>query len=93
MYDVKICEAIKHLACLQITYEGTIRLVEPHAYGHDKAGHELLRAWQTQPAPEDWRSFRVDKATSIAITITRFSGPRRGYVRNDKSMTRIYCQL
>jgi predicted DNA-binding transcriptional regulator YafY len=93
MYDVKICEAIRGLVLLQITYDGTIRLVEPHAYGHDKAGHELLRAWQTQPAPEDWRSFQIDKATSIAITNTRFSGPRLGYMRNDKQMDRIYCQL
>jgi predicted DNA-binding transcriptional regulator YafY len=92
MSDV-ICEAITHLVLLEITYRGTVRIVEPHAYGRDKARHELLRAWQTQPAPADWRSFRINNATSIAITKTHFSGPRPGYVRNDKQMDRLYCQL
>jgi hypothetical protein len=79
---------------LQITYEGKIRLVEPHAYGIDEEDHELLRAWQLSPLPDDWRTFRVDKAAYIAIADICFSQPRPGYKRNDAAMKkRIYCQL
>jgi predicted DNA-binding transcriptional regulator YafY len=94
MYNPAICEAIKERRLLQLTYEQKIRLVEPHAYGIDDEDHELLRAWQISPLPDDWRTFRLDKATGIAITPTRFSQPRPGYKRNDTAMKkRIYCQL
>jgi predicted DNA-binding transcriptional regulator YafY len=93
VYTVKICQAISKQLMLHFEYDGKFRTVEPHTYGHDKTGNELLRAWQMFPEPEDWRSFRLDKATSIAISTTRFLGPRVGYVRNDKAMGAIYCQL
>ena len=94
MYNPGICEAIKERRVLQITYERKIRLIEPHAYGIDDEDHELLRAWQQLPLPEDWRTFRLDKTTGIAITATRFLQPRPGYNRNDSAMKKkIYCQL
>jgi predicted DNA-binding transcriptional regulator YafY len=94
MFNPVICDAIQKRCVLQITYERQIRLVEPHAYGVDDEDHELLRAWQLSPLPDDWRTFRLDKATYIAITDTRFVQPRPGYKRNDTAMKkRIYCQL
>jgi predicted DNA-binding transcriptional regulator YafY len=94
MFNPVICQAIENRCVLQITYERKIRQVEPHAYGIDDENHELLRAWQQSPLPNDWRMFRLDKATGIAITNTHFSQPRPGYKRNDAAMKRrIYCQL
>jgi hypothetical protein len=94
MFNPVICQAIEGRRVLQITYEGKIRLVEPHAYGIDEEDHELLRAWQLSPLPDDWRTFSVDKAAYIAIADIRFSQPRPGYKRNDAAMRkRIYCQL
>ena len=93
MNNPTICQAIDGMFLLQITYDNKIRLVEPHAYGVDKAGDELLRAWQQTPSPDDWRTFRVDRMTAVAITKIRFSGPHKDYARNDKAMTKIYCQL
>jgi predicted DNA-binding transcriptional regulator YafY len=94
MYNPVICEAIQGRYVLQLTYDRKIRLVEPHAYGIDDEGHELLRAWQQSPLPSDWRTFRLDKATGIVVTATRFLQPRQGYKRNDTAMKKkIYCQL
>jgi predicted DNA-binding transcriptional regulator YafY len=94
MFNPVICKAIDERRLLQITYEQKIRLLEPHAYGIDDEDHELLRAWQLSPLPDDWRTFRVDKANYIAITYTRFFQPRPGYKRNDAAMKKkIYCQL
>jgi predicted DNA-binding transcriptional regulator YafY len=72
MYNPVICEAIKDRRVLQITYERKIRLIEPHAYGIDEEHHELLRAWQQLPLPDDWRTFRLDKTTGTAITANSF---------------------
>jgi predicted DNA-binding transcriptional regulator YafY len=94
MYNSVICDAIQRRLVLQLTYELKIRLVEPHAYGTDDEDHELLRAWQQSPLPSDWRTFRLDKATGIAITATRFLQPRPGYKLNDAAMKkRMFCQL
>jgi predicted DNA-binding transcriptional regulator YafY len=93
MRDARICQAIEAKVLLQVTYDMTQRLVEPHAFGVDKVGNELLRAWQQSPLPADWRTFRIDKISALALTRTPFGGPRVDYVRDDKQMTKIYCQL
>jgi hypothetical protein len=68
--------------------------LELHAYGIDDEDHELLRAWQESPLPDDWRTFRLDKAMDISITAIRFMQPGLGYKRNDTAMKKkIYCQL
>jgi predicted DNA-binding transcriptional regulator YafY len=93
MANAQICDAISKKLLIEIIYDGQNRLIEPHAYGYDKLQHELLRAWQIQPAPSDWRTFRVDKSISISTTTTHFAGPRPDYSRDDKAMEHIYCQI
>ena len=67
MIDPRICQAIGAQIVLEVTYEMTTRFVEPHLFGADKAGNDLLRAWQQSPLPAEWRTFRLDKITSIAL--------------------------
>jgi predicted DNA-binding transcriptional regulator YafY len=94
MFHPIVCQAIREKRVLQFTYDLTNRHVEPHAYGVDKAGDELLRAWQLSPFPTDWRIFRLDKAIGISLTQSHFAMPRQGYNREDKAMSQmIYCQL
>lgn len=94
----EICSAIEKRNVLQFIYDGYTRVIEPHAYGVNDAGHELLRAYQTSGGSESgnqigWKMFRVDQMHSVHESGARFSGPRPKYRKNDSDMSRIYCQL
>jgi len=41
-----ITQAIKEKKILELRYHGYARTVEPHAYGRDKGGDEILRCYQ-----------------------------------------------
>lgn len=95
----EICEAIRELRLIELRYDWGYRLVEPHAYGRNYKGDELLRCYQIggeseSGQPVGWKLFRVDDITSLHIRADRFAGPRPGYNPNDKALdARIYCEL
>ena len=97
--DQTLCNAISNRNCLRIVYDWGYRVVEPHCYGFNEKGHELLRAYQTggeskSYEPVGWKLFRVDEINQIAVLTEQFSGARPGYNRNDPVMTgMIYCEL
>ena len=97
MHDYEICEAIHHRRRVRFWYRGGIRTVEPYAYGVDAGGHPILRAYQTsgysRSSAEGWKLFRVDELKEFANLSDTFSGPRDGYMRNDPTMPKIYCEL
>ena len=39
-------DAISRLDMLELSYDGYVRCVEPHAYGRSDTGHDVLRCWQ-----------------------------------------------
>ena len=94
-----ICKAIRERLKLQLTYDWGHRVVEPHAYGVGEEQQELLRVYQVGGASQSgertgWKLFRVDEIRSLHVLGETFPGPRQGYRRNDKAMTRaIYAQL
>ena len=93
-----IVSAISGLKVLSLSYDGVARKVEPHAYGVSTAGHDVLRCYQIAGAhrsgkPHDWELLTVSKISALALTGDSFSGPRPGYKRGDKGMTRIYVEL
>lgn len=93
-----IIDAIENHRLLRVEYSGYSRLVEPHTYGVNTAGHEALSCYQVaggskSNAPQDWKVLLVREARAIAMTDTVFPGARRDYVRNTKTMRRIYAQL
>jgi hypothetical protein len=97
MEDHEICQAIHHRRCLEFWYRGGIRKVEPYAYGVSDGGHPILRAYQvaghSHSLSEGWKLFRVDEIHEFAVLDETFAGPREGYMRNDPTMTKIYCEL
>lgn len=94
-----ICTAIRERRLIHLTYHWGHRIVEPHAYGRNDNGHELLRVFQLRGASESgepygWKLLRMDEITGLNVLEENFSGPRSGYARNDKALDeRIYCQL
>jgi hypothetical protein len=93
-----IASAIKNRQILAISYHGFTRTVEPHTYGINHKGNEVLRCYQiaggsVSGSPSPWKLLRLDEMRSIATTGNVFQGPRRDYKRDDKDMQRIFAQL
>jgi hypothetical protein len=96
--NADICTAIHVRKLLRITYRGGARVVEPYAYGTDAGGAEILRGYQISGHSESgasraWKLFRVGEIGEVQVLDETFARPRKGYMRNDPSMTSIYCEI
>jgi hypothetical protein len=40
-----------------------------------------------------WKLFQADEIREFTALEETFEGPREGYMRNDPTMTKIYCEL
>jgi hypothetical protein len=90
-------QAIKENKVLELRYHGYSRIVEPHAYGRDKAGDEILRCYQTSGGSESgertgWKLLKVRDVFSLHLTKESFAA-RPEYRRNDKAMAFVFSQL
>lgn len=96
--NATICDAIASLQRLYVTYDGYVRLVEPHAYGVTRENKDVMRVWQVAGGsvhgePAGWKLLRLDEAFSIRAAGEAFQEPRPGYKRGDTAMRYIYAQL
>lgn len=92
-----IVDAIRNLQTLTVTYDGLVRVVEPHAVGKAHTGNHSLRCYQTagghiKPG-HDWDLMLVSKMRDLAKTGGTFAGPRPGYKKGDSAMAEIYAEL
>ena len=93
-----ICDAIHHRCLLEFTYQGHHRIVEPHAYGLNRTGNEVMRCYQTGGTSRSgkvpaWRLMRVDQIKSLTVTGEHFVGGHPEYKRGNKDMSTIFCEL
>lgn len=93
----EIVEAIAERQVLELRYSGYTRIVEPHAYGRDKSGDEVLRCFPTSGGSQSgervgWKLLKVAEAYAIHKLKETFS-PRPEYKPNDKAMEYIFRQL
>jgi hypothetical protein len=93
-----ICEAIREKKLLMFEYADLIRVVEPHLYGMNTAGHEALSAWlragYSRSDPQGgWRTYLVREIGSVQVLDQPFDRPRPGYNPRDARMVRIFCGL
>ena len=85
------CEALKTGMCLEIRYDGFVRIVEVHAVGFSEEGHALMRVWQVSGGsssgePRGWKLLRLDEATGYGVSGNISKAPRPGYKSGDKAM-------
>lgn len=97
MEDREICDAIHRHQRLRIWYRGGWRIVEPYAFGVADGGSPILRAYQISghslSREVGWKLFKVEEIEEFSVESETFEAPRAGYMRNDPSMTTIYCEL
>jgi hypothetical protein len=93
-----ICDAIRLKRVVRFTYHGGAREVEPHVYGRDAGGSELLRAYQLRGPSRSgetvgWKMFHVEDISHLAVTFEPFAAPRAGYAPVDKVITFVNCRI
>jgi hypothetical protein len=93
-----ICQAIAERRLLMFGYGDAVRVVEPHLYGLNTAGHEALSAWLrpglSRADPEGgWRMFLVDQLRGAQLLPETFEGPRPDFNPNDQHFTQAFCRL
>jgi hypothetical protein len=96
--NVVICDAIRARRLMRFVYEGYERVVEPHLYGVNSAGHEavsayLVRGWSASETAPGWRTYLVDQMRDTAALADAFEGSREGYNPDDTRMQRIHCRI
>lgn len=95
--NTSVMQAIQQRKVLELRYHGYSRIVEPHAYGRDMDGDEILRCYQTSGGSESgeragWKLLKVREVFSLHLTNNTFLA-RPEYKRNDKAMAYIFEQL
>jgi hypothetical protein len=93
-----LVDAIRDKHLVRLRHGGLLRFIEPHVYGRNEAGDELLHAWQVEGGSgsgerHGWKLFRVDEISSISVLAEHFLVGRPGYTRDHKEMAVIYAQL
>ena len=96
--NVVICDAIRARRLLRFVYDGYERVVEPHLYGVNSAGHEAIRAylvrgWSASETSPGWRMYLIDRMHDVAALAESFDGPRGEYNPDDSQMVRVYCRI
>jgi hypothetical protein len=93
-----IYEAIEHRHLIQVYYGGYFRIIEPHIYGNDINGTDVLKAYQVAGANElgrhvGWRWFKVSKIDSIKVLPTAFPASRSSEGVRERALQRVYCEV
>jgi hypothetical protein len=87
-------QALEESKCLELRYDGFVRVVEVHAVGYTKDDNAIMRVWQVRGGSVSgermgWKLMRSDEAFSAVIIDEPSQAPRDGYKRGDKAMIRI----
>ena len=89
-------QAITDLKMVKLRYQGYLRVVEPHAYGRNKDGDEILWCYQTSGGSKSvstgWKLFKVREVFTPQLTNTTFQA-RHEYKRNHSAMIHTFAQI
>ena len=96
--NATICAAIRSRSVIQFHYDGGVRIAEPYCHGTSRAGHEVVRAYQTggyssSGDPVAWKLFEVSKMQALTVTTSSFTANRAGYNPNDAHMSSVHCHV
>jgi hypothetical protein len=94
----QLCGAITRRSLVMFEYSDLIRVVEPHRFGINSAGHEMLSGWlragysRSDPAG-GWRNYLLSDVSALQVLDAPFAGTRPGYAARDPRMREVFCEL
>lgn len=87
MIAITACEAIRRHKRLEIRQDGKTDVVEVHAVGCDKDGHEIALVWEVRErlgeGDDHWALIDLESVNTADILEEKSEAPRPGYVRAD----------
>ena len=94
----QLCQAIARRSLIMFHYADLIRVVEPHRFGVNSAGNEMLSGWllagYSRSDPEGgWRNYLMTDIHDFQLLDAPFASARPGYAAEDTRMREVYCQL
>ncbi len=92
-----IVAAVEQRRLLKLGYSAGSRIVEPHVYGLDGNGRELLRCYQLagESASREragWKLLRAGDIVAVEVLDVRFE-PRAGYNPDDPAIQEILARV
>jgi hypothetical protein len=96
--SAQLCAAITRRSLVMFEYGDLIRVVEPHRFGVNSAGHSMLSGWlragysRSDPAG-GWRNYLASDIKALQLLDAPFAGTRPGYAAHDPRMREVFCQL
>jgi hypothetical protein len=94
----QLCAAIARRSLVMFEYGDLIRVVEPHRFGVNSAGHEMMSGWlragysRSDPAG-GWRNYLLTDVHALQVLDAPFAGTRPGYAAHDPRMREVFCEL
>ena len=94
----QLCAAITRRTLILFEYGDLIRVVEPHRFGVNSAGHAMLSGWlragysRSDPGG-GWRNYLVSDIRSLQLLDAPFAGTRPGFALHDPRMREVYAEL
>ena len=90
--------AIEDRHLIQMCYGSYYRVIEPHVYGADSRGVDVLRAYQVaglDGSKRDigWKWFNTRHITNVVVLAAHFQQERTGVPVPPGAIRRIYCQV
>lgn len=95
--DDTLKQAIAQRRLVELRYHGYSRIVEPHAYGRNRRGDDVIRCFQLVGGSESgegagWKLLRVREAARRVLLETEFV-PRSGFRAEDPAMVEVYAHV
>jgi hypothetical protein len=96
--DRELRAAIAERSLVMFEYADLIRVVEPHRYGINSAGHRMLSGWlragysRSDPSG-GWRNYLLRDISAFQRLAAPFAGARPGFAPHDPRMREVYAEL
>jgi addiction module HigA family antidote len=94
--DILLREAIRHRHLVQFTYQGALRIAEPHDYGVSR-GHIRLLVFQirgrSQGRLPGWRMIDVAEIEDLTVLDEAFRGSRGEPGKMHKQWDELFCRV
>lgn len=92
----EIINAINNMQTIKFDYDEMERIVEPHTFGCNFKGNDVLRAFQfageSSKGLNFFKLYSISKIKNLEV-YGEFSEPRDGYTKGDSAMETIYAEL
>lgn len=96
LVNLEFVEVVNSREVVEIIYQRQRRVVEPHCYGVNKKGNQVIRAYQvggySSSGSMGWKIYLVDEIERLVRSGTTFE-VRREFEKGDSAMQKIFAEV